>query len=91
MHPAAATMIGIVTAAAVLASGFAMFPPASASASRPHAVVLGVDEATAVVIGPKIPIGEKLGGLTESVEATTHAWLIAPSQKRKAKVVKAVS
>ena len=80
-------MVGIITAAAVVASGFTMFPPASASAARPQAVVLGVDEATAVVIGPEVPAGEKFDGLKASLETTAHPRLIAPAQKRKAKVV----
>jgi len=87
MNPVVTTIIGIATAAAVLAAGFTMFPPTSASAARPHAVVLGVDEETAVVVGPKVAAGEKFDGLTDSIETTAHPSLVEPSHKRRTKVV----
>ncbi len=88
VHPALSAVAAIITAVAVVATGLTAFPPATALAARPQAVVLGVDEATAVVIGPEVSIGEKFEVVTETVETTTHPRLMLPVKKRKAKVAK---
>lgn len=88
VHPALSAVAAIITAVAVVATGLTAFPPATALAARPQAVVLGVDEATAVVIGPEVSIGEKFEVVTETVETTTHPRLMLPVKKRKAIVAK---
>jgi len=75
---------------AVAVAGFTGWPPTRAIAAtfeKPDsdAVMLGVDESTAVAIGPKVSIGDKFEATPTTLTAEANARLTAPSAKRAAK------
>ncbi len=88
--PVAVSALGAVAILTVAVAGFTGWPPARAIAAtteRPtvSAVMLGVDESTAVAIGPEVPIDDKFETHLATATALTGARLLAPAAKRSAK------
>jgi rare lipoprotein A (peptidoglycan hydrolase) len=91
--PITASVLGGAVVFAVAVAGFTGWPPARALAATVQghdagAVMLGVDESTAVSIGPEVPISAKFETSTATATVTTGARLLAPASKRTAKVEK---
>lgn len=91
--PAAVSALGAVAVLAVAVAGFTGWPLARAIAAtteRPtaNAVMLGVDESTAVAIGPEVSMDDKFETHLATATALTGARLLAPATKRAAKIEK---
>jgi len=90
--PIAVSVVGVVAAFVLAVAVFTGWPPALAIAAtfeapQPDVPMLGVDESTAVAIGPAVPIGDKFEATAATSTAQATAQLMVPSVKKVAKAV----
>lgn len=91
--PTALWLAGIAAVFILAVAVFTGWPPARAIAAtldepRSSDVLLGVDESTAVAIGPAVSIDEKFEATATTATPAARARLIAPATKKPAKVAK---
>jgi rare lipoprotein A (peptidoglycan hydrolase) len=75
-------------ALAVAAAGLVAWPSVAALAAGPadSGVWLGVEESTAVAIGPEVSIDAKFAQTTATADSTDHTRLVTPATKRSSRI-----
>jgi len=84
-----ATTVGIVAVTVAVAVGLTGWPPARAGAAPAPTTptLFGVDESTAVVLGPQVLAAEKFGSaIATPATSAAVASLVAPAAKRTATI-----